>query len=102
MAEVPLVSSCSLRGIVPCGKAPPSARLQATVDRISGILPFCEVDRFRDPFCLPPSSAPLEQAQILTLGIFLTVPSIRFCRRIGGKESYAVHNLPTAIFRTFS
>jgi hypothetical protein len=93
--------------IVLCGKVPSIGKNFVAVgpsNRISGDLyRLCEVDRFRESIeVLPPApSAPLEQAEILTLGDSFFNSSLQsdlFAGELAAKSGYAVHNLTDSDF----
>lgn len=98
--------------IVLCGKIPALGKkfiVQGPANRVSGDLyRLCEVDRFRESIAaLPhPPTAPLEQAEILTLGDSFFNSSLQsglFANELAAKTGYAVHNLAdSTYFEPFS
>ncbi len=93
--------------VVLCGKVPAIGKkfmAQGPVDRVSGDLyRLCEVDRFRESIeALPKApTAPLEKAEILTLGDSFFNSSLQsdlFATVLATKSGYAVHNFADSDF----
>jgi hypothetical protein len=93
--------------IVLCGKFPAIGKnfvAQGPTDRVSGDLyRLCEVDRFRESIAVIPKTptAPLEQAEILTLGDSFFNSSLQsglFADELAAKSGYTVHNLTDSNF----
>jgi hypothetical protein len=93
--------------IVLCGKVPSIGKhfvASGPSDHISGDLyRLCELDRFRESIEVlpPPPSAPLKQAEILTLGDSFfnsALQSDLFAGELAAKSGFAVHNLASSDF----
>jgi hypothetical protein len=93
--------------IVLCGKLPAIGKnfvTQGPTNKVSGDLyRLCKVDRFRESIAIIPKSltAPLEQAEILTLGDSFFNSSLQsglFADELAVKSGFAVHNLADSNF----
>lgn len=98
--------------VVLCGKFPAIGKNFVTAgskDRIAGDLyRLCDVDHFRESIAVLPQvpTAPLEHAEILTLGDSFFNSSLQsglFANELAAKTGYAVHNLAdSTYFEPFS